>query len=806
MITKLFLGTFLFLCFQINAQNNNWYQYARPLSINQMVKGPNGNYHYATNIGYQKLDNNFNTIEVKNLTTQKTAIGNCFSIAVNPNNGNSFALGENDRVIIFTNGVETNQVSVNAVNPFTGPNLYYNNNNVLYIFNENDSNNESYSIFENGTLTEVATPGIRPKDMIENNAGTKLFIADTNNGLWEYTKATDTWVNYTKDNSNLLSNFINDLFVDTNDNLLVGSYEGINKIEPNGTITSCTPPSFSPVFELDVHPNSGEIVARTSQPNSANTFGFYTVNFNTCTWQNFTNDGNSCIQENMFKTVQFSSTPSDGKIVASGAQLSAENTYVFDPSNPTNSCDYIDFNYMGAPLRVDINYVTDMNVRKTSDGKYDIGACNGSDTLFYFSITPETFDGTFSPATSVTLPQPAFSILSDNGFFIVDSNESFSFIDENDNNTSFSHNLSNHLVISSKKTALEDSDDGIINILTKAFDAAFNYRVYKTQCDTNTGNCSVLEEIFTNDRDLTKNIIFGANEDPATNKIDVVAVKTDASGALKRTSESWESNQPAVSNWDRIHDVFPRFDPVVFSFVLDDLINIASFFAPPQEDVVNLVEDANDGNTKTTSITTDTNNDNTNEDVKVVTELILTDDEATKFIGAILIGLEQFSTSSALTFYGKYVYLKNIDPVTKNLLPEERDITDVSWVTKDQPKDLIIKKAKAIQYDANHALMVFLTNYGILLKTDLNISNLTLNVNDVSFNEKHITIYPNPSKGLVSFSDKTVQKISVYDTNGRQILESGSNSISIKNISKGIYIVKGTTSENVTITRKLIKN
>jgi len=37
--------------------------------------------------------------------------------------------------------------------------------------------------------------------------------------------------------------------------------------------------------------------------------------------------------------------------------------------------------------------------------------------------------------------------------------------------------------------------------------------MYKTQCNTATATCSAPEEMFTNDRDLTKNIVFGVSQD-----------------------------------------------------------------------------------------------------------------------------------------------------------------------------------------------------------------------------------------------------------------------------------------------------
>ncbi|GAA4892104.1 hypothetical protein GCM10023311_15680 [Flaviramulus aquimarinus] len=802
MKTKLFYLVIVISSFKLIAQNDGWHQYTKPLHVNEMVKDASGNYHYATNIGYQKLDSNFNTIETKNLTSQSSPIGNCFSVAVNPSNENEIALGENERVFIFSNGVETHQFAVNATTQFTGPSLYYNDNDELYVFNKNDFSTQSYSIFKNGVLTEMPTPGIVPIDIVENNTGTKIFIAGSNNGLWEYTKATDTWVNFTKENSNMLNNFINDLFMDANDNLFAGSFEGINKIEPNGTITSCQPPSFSPVFEIDVHPSSGQIVARTSQPNSANNFGFNIVDFDTCAWTSFTNDGNSCVSENMFKTVQFTSTPTDGKIVASGAILSAENTYTFDPANPSNSCDYLDFNYMGVPLRIDTNYTTDVNVRKTSDGKIDIAACNGSETMYYVSISPETFDGTFPTAASVPLPsgKRAFSILRDNGYFILDNDEGFSFIDENDNISSFNHNIPNNLTIISKKVSVANSNDGIINIMYKAFDAVFNYIIYKAQCNTNTRSCSQPEETFKIDRDKSKNISFDASIDKVTNEVVAVAVKTNASGDIRKTQEKWDrtTNGTPVVSWDEVHPIFPILDVLFVGATL--LRQGLSLFVLSETILKGRATSKSTGNPVEQDSSFDEDNDGNPDKIKALSKSSITTDEANEIVIALVAVAN--NGFSVLSLFEEYNGLgnKNSSKAKVNNTVNDADFNG------SLPNDIFIKKFELFQYNTTEAIIVVFTNYGLLVKTGIDITGLTLGTDTNQLSGNKTLLYPNPTKGIVAFSDHTIKNIKVYDMNGRNVLNGEGNTISVKTLSKGIYIIKGTTSENTFIAKKLIKN
>ncbi|EDP72829.1 hypothetical protein FBALC1_17047 [Flavobacteriales bacterium ALC-1] len=803
MKTKLlFLLAFLCSTTVFTQSNDGWSQYAKPLYVNQMVKDASGNYHYATNLGYQKLDGNFNTVDFINLTSHDTPLGNCFSVAVNPSNENQIALAENNRLFVYTNGIETNAIEVVSATPFTGPSLYYNGNNALYIFDKY-ANIEGYSVFENGILNDVVTTGIRPQDIIENNGGTKIFIAGTNNGLWEYTKATDTWVNYTMTNSNLNSNFINDLYVDDNDDLYAGTYQGINKIEPDGTITVCEPSTFYPVFELDIHPTTGDILARTSDPNSSNTFGFCIVDFDTCSWVNYT-DTNSSLNVNMFETAQFAVAPEDGKIVASEAILSAENTFVFDPNNPQEPLlgKPIEFIVNGVPVRVDVNYTVDLDVRKKTDGTLDIGFTNGNgfDKFHHFPINPLTFNGAFPAATPVNLPigKPAYSIINDNDYFIIENNEGWVFVDDNDTTTEFNHNIPNFLAIVTKKAAKFNSDDGTVNLIHKGFDASFNYRVYKTTCNTITGTCGASEEIFTNDRDLTENIVFGASEDKTTGNVAVVAVKTNSSGNITRTAIHAEPNMPAVDNWDRIHNVFPEFDPTIFSFVLDDL---TSMFVPDL-DTYKIIHEDNDNN----SIAEEDFDigDYSPGDVVLVASpdhtIEITDDQASDIAVAIVMLVSYRGLGPNLVYE-----LRQVDPSInegsrKNLTTE---LTDAKFY--DLPTDTFVKELNLVQYNNTEAMIVLLTNYGILLKTGIDISNLSLNTQDYTI-DNEVKLYPNPTNDLVSISDKNIISVEVFDINGKSVLETKSSTLSVRHLANGIYIIKAKTQDGSEAVRKLIKN
>ena len=93
---------------------------------------------------------------------------------------------------------------------------------------------------------------------------------------------------------------------------------------------------------------------------------------------------------------------------------------------------------------------------------------------------------------------------------------------------------------------------------------------------------------------------------------------------------------------------------------------------------------------------------------------------------------------------------------------------------------------------------------------DTNIYNYlaTLSNNNFSINnDNNIKIFPNPSSTIFKIvSDTKIDKITLFDTLGKEILTQtqNNNEINIEKLSKGIYLIE-IFSENEKIYKKLIK-
>lgn len=82
--------------------------------------------------------------------------------------------------------------------------------------------------------------------------------------------------------------------------------------------------------------------------------------------------------------------------------------------------------------------------------------------------------------------------------------------------------------------------------------------------------------------------------------------------------------------------------------------------------------------------------------------------------------------------------------------------------------------------------------------------NPALGVNENALASNNISVYPNPTKGLVSVdSASAVKSITVYDTTGKQVSASKTNSVDLSNQAKGVYLVQVQT-ENGSTSKKIV--
>lgn len=97
--------------------------------------------------------------------------------------------------------------------------------------------------------------------------------------------------------------------------------------------------------------------------------------------------------------------------------------------------------------------------------------------------------------------------------------------------------------------------------------------------------------------------------------------------------------------------------------------------------------------------------------------------------------------------------------------------------------------------DANNHLVLFPTG-----------NATTLGVENLDSSNKAISLYPNPAKSVLNFSEE-VSNIKITDLSGRNMKQTttSSKSVDVGTLEKGTYIVTATTKEGNIITKKLVK-
>lgn len=94
---------------------------------------------------------------------------------------------------------------------------------------------------------------------------------------------------------------------------------------------------------------------------------------------------------------------------------------------------------------------------------------------------------------------------------------------------------------------------------------------------------------------------------------------------------------------------------------------------------------------------------------------------------------------------------------------------------------------------------------------DLGLVKYTINLEDLSTGDIEVLngdviVYPNPANDIVNIAGKeNVVSVEIYDMTGRRLIVDHKNKIEVSTLNSGIYMLKITTADGKTVSRKLIK-
>lgn len=96
-----------------------------------------------------------------------------------------------------------------------------------------------------------------------------------------------------------------------------------------------------------------------------------------------------------------------------------------------------------------------------------------------------------------------------------------------------------------------------------------------------------------------------------------------------------------------------------------------------------------------------------------------------------------------------------------------------------------------------------LTNTAQIIISDLELTYVPLSV--IPFVVQNISVYPNPTSGLLVIETDTLQKVEIYTMSGILLETTDKNQINLSHYSKGIYLVKVTTDKGIALKKVILK-
>ena len=813
MVKKLLISVVaLFLSQTTFSQTDGWYQIDKPQTINAILPDDVDPdiIHLATNIGYIKYNISTNqVVDFLNATSQTPAIGNVTGLALNPTN-NNIALALSDGIVIYdgtstlTKYTYTNSSLTVGSASSLELRLSFGLGGELYLFKTDVF---AYQVFSAGVFSAEVVTTFRPQDIEENHDGTKIFFAGFNDGLHEYTKATTSWANYTTSNSDLIYDPLEALYRDSSGKVYVGGFQGFNTIDSSGTWSTFQKMIPSSVFfypAYDFSKNSlGELMVVTSKPNVSYN-GLCLVDEGSNTWTRYYQDGTNCLNSNTFTGIAFGG---NNKIFAAPQVLFGYGNLVeFTPS--TDTCVEKDINYLNAP---EIGtFAGSFAVREKTGGGSRGGTTleiafpgDGSD-FSSIEVNPIGFNGviennnTFSPPGGNSL----WDVTEKDNVFIFETNTGILVSHPDGSETHIEHGVPNYQSLKIK-TPSGPSEPGIIEIVQRGTQNG-DHKLFTNQIDITKNTSTPLQEVTfpgVSNIDAAQGFRYGfiKREDGGTNTsstCSLIPIQGASNPRIFCSESSSPFTPPGTILIDEALPFNPLSDPIPCQGGPDDAFFIA-------RDNTTLTCGIVDPDTK--SLTFIDRQEDFDSDGNP--DILFT---PSKPIDWNKVDQGDVIARALCAFIGKghtpvIASTSSPDPGSRQMggfSVKTTPIVDASIA--EVPEDFVVLDLYLYQNNATNSTMVLLTNYGLLIKSGIDLSALLLNTNNDNEISNSVNLMPNPANNHVSFNSDKITALTVYDINGRMVLEQTGNGFTVTSLAKGVYIVKGKTNEKLTVTKKLI--
>ncbi|PZU86967.1 MAG: hypothetical protein DI529_08020 [Chryseobacterium sp.] len=127
-----------------------------------------------------------------------------------------------------------------------------------------------------------------------------------------------------------------------------------------------------------------------------------------------------------------------------------------------------------------------------------------------------------------------------------------------------------------------------------------------------------------------------------------------------------------------------------------------------------------------------------------------------------------------------------------------------NWEGVDR-KDLLYSETNSVSIDfsdKNAYIYIASADLGLLgYSLDLDV----LATGEVSGEKAKVLVYPNPVVDVLHIDDKNLKSVTLYNMEGKKLLETKSNEMNVSKLPNGVYVLRIVTSDNNIVSKKIIK-
>jgi xyloglucan-specific exo-beta-1,4-glucanase len=142
----------------------------------------------------------------------------------------------------------------------------------------------------------------------------------------------------------------------------------------------------------------------------------------------------------------------------------------------------------------------------------------------------------------------------------------------------------------------------------------------------------------------------------------------------------------------------------------------------------------------------------------------------------------------------------------------QNDIFNIHYSADNGTNWKTVPRANLLETESGSVAIDFSDKkaYLYIASTDLGLLGYNLNLEilangEVSTEKASVLVYPNPTVDVVHIDSKNLKSATLYDMNGKKLLESNKTEISVSHLPKGVYVLRIVTSDNSIVSKKIIK-